>query len=165
GALRAATSSAGDFVVKYVEGGEPFGRLLPGARADIVLLRADPLADIHNISTVAGVVARGRWYSESRLREMRDSVARRTTPQREFARQFDSLVMQAKDPRRAADALRSFIRLNPGAIPLAELVWSGYGRLTFAKDPVASTEIREMETVAYPSSASARYDVARAYLL
>ncbi len=162
--LRAASKDAGDFVSRAVSPNERFGTLSPGARADVVLLRGDPTRDIRNVGRIAGVVARGRWYSEDRLRAMRDSVARRTAPQRRFVERFDSLIMQAKDPRRAADELRAFLRENPEARPLAELVWEGYGRLSFARDPVASTEIRELQTAAYPASFAAENSVGRAYL-
>lgn len=39
------------------------GAVREGERANLVLLDADPLADIQNISKVAGVFAQGRWLS------------------------------------------------------------------------------------------------------
>jgi imidazolonepropionase-like amidohydrolase len=163
--LRAAAANAGEFVASSGRGSERFGQLLPGMRADVVLLRGDPLVDIRNIREVGGVIARGRYYSPARLSAMRDSVAKRTTPQREFVVRFDSLIMKAKEPATAAQDLASFVAANPGSPPFAELVWSGYGRLTIAKDPQASLAIRELETQAYPYSASAVTDVARALLI
>ena len=38
------------------------GSVEPGKRADLILLDADPLADIHNIRTVRYVVAAGRMF-------------------------------------------------------------------------------------------------------
>jgi len=95
---------------------------------------------------------------------MRDSVARRVAPQRRFVERFDSLIIKAKDMRTAANELRAFVGENPGAKPFAELVWEGYGRLSIAKDPVASIEIREMQAAAYPTSVAAENSVGRAYL-
>lgn len=39
------------------------GAVRAGQRADLVLLDADPLADIHNVAKVAGVFAGGRWLA------------------------------------------------------------------------------------------------------
>jgi hypothetical protein len=47
-------------------GGE-FGVIAPGARADLLLLDADPLEDIGNLRRRAGVMARGLWFPESDL--------------------------------------------------------------------------------------------------
>jgi hypothetical protein len=43
------------------------GTLEPGKRADLVVLGADPLADIHNIRKVETVVARGKTYEPGAL--------------------------------------------------------------------------------------------------
>jgi imidazolonepropionase-like amidohydrolase len=40
---------------------EPSGTIAPGARADLVLLDANPLADIRNTRRIRGVVVRGQW--------------------------------------------------------------------------------------------------------
>jgi imidazolonepropionase-like amidohydrolase len=39
-----------------------FGAIAPGLSADLLLLTADPLADIRNTRAVERVVARGRVY-------------------------------------------------------------------------------------------------------
>jgi imidazolonepropionase-like amidohydrolase len=46
----------------------------PGKRADLVLLDADPLADIRNTRSISVVVSKGRVLSQERLAELR-SVA------------------------------------------------------------------------------------------
>ncbi|MGH8079344.1 MAG: amidohydrolase family protein, partial [Lysobacter sp.] len=43
------------------------GALREGERANLVLLDADPLADIQNVSKVAGVFAQGRWLSAAQI--------------------------------------------------------------------------------------------------
>lgn len=45
-----------------------FGTITPGARADLVLLDANPLADVANLSKRAGVMVRGRWVSAEEIR-------------------------------------------------------------------------------------------------
>jgi imidazolonepropionase-like amidohydrolase len=46
---------------------EAFGTVEAGRRADLVLLEADPLADIKNVWKRAGVVLAGRWLPASEL--------------------------------------------------------------------------------------------------
>ena len=41
-----------------------------GARADLVLLAANPLADIRNTERITGVVHGGRWLSRAALDTM-----------------------------------------------------------------------------------------------
>ena len=56
-ALRTATVNA----AAYFRQPGRFGVIEPGARADLVLLDGDPLADIANAKKIAGVMARGHW--------------------------------------------------------------------------------------------------------
>jgi Amidohydrolase family len=46
---------------------EQFGTVDVGKRADLILLDADPLADVHNMAKRAGVMLRGHWYSKHEL--------------------------------------------------------------------------------------------------
>jgi len=46
---------------------ESFGTIEVGRRADLLLLEADPLADIRNVWKRAGVVAAGRWFPAAEL--------------------------------------------------------------------------------------------------
>lgn len=68
-ALRAATANAGDFL------GVPSGTIAPGQRADLLLLRANPLSDVRNVSELDGVLLRGHWLPEKQLRSMLDNLA------------------------------------------------------------------------------------------
>lgn len=63
-ALSAATRNA----ARYLGREEEFGTVEVGRRADILLLEADPLADVAAVERVAGVMARGRWLDAGRLR-------------------------------------------------------------------------------------------------
>ena len=47
-----------------------FGTVAVGARADLLLLDADPLSEVANAGRRAGVMARGRWLARSQLRAM-----------------------------------------------------------------------------------------------
>jgi len=75
-ALRAATIDAGDFL-----GDAHDGRIAVGAHADLVLLDADPLADIHALDRITGVMVHGRWLAGSDLQQLHDNlVAEYKTP-------------------------------------------------------------------------------------
>ena len=77
-ALSAATRVAGEFVAATTTGRLPFGTIQSGQRADLLLLRADPLASIDAIREIEGVMTAGRWYPLARLGEemlaLRDSL-------------------------------------------------------------------------------------------
>ena len=52
------------------------GTVEEGKLADLVLLDADPLADIRNTQAIAGVVLKGRYYPRRDLDAMLERVAR-----------------------------------------------------------------------------------------
>lgn len=54
---------------------EAFGTVVEGARADLLLLEANPLADLRNLKRRAGVMLRGRWFPEVELQGMLKEVA------------------------------------------------------------------------------------------
>ena len=56
--------------------GRPIGVVAEGKRADLLLLDADPLADVANASRVAGVMVGGRWLSGETLRARLAEVER-----------------------------------------------------------------------------------------
>jgi imidazolonepropionase-like amidohydrolase len=70
-ALRTATSNA----ALALGAAGAFGIVVPGARADLLLLDANPLEDVANTERLAGVMVRGRWLDAPTLRRMRE-VAR-----------------------------------------------------------------------------------------
>ena len=49
-----------------------FGIVAPGARADLLLLDGNPLADVANTERIAGVMLRGRWLAAADLQRIRD---------------------------------------------------------------------------------------------
>jgi hypothetical protein len=55
------------------------GTVEKGKSADLVLLDADPLSDIHNTQKIAGVILRGRYYSRSDLDKLLAAAADRAT--------------------------------------------------------------------------------------
>lgn len=74
-ALGTATRTPGEFLRRHVAGAPRSGVIAPGARADLVLLSADPLDDIAHTRRIEGVVVRGRWFPLDELEALRDEHA------------------------------------------------------------------------------------------
>jgi imidazolonepropionase-like amidohydrolase len=70
-ALRAATSDPARFLGRENE----FGTIKMGRRADLILLSANPLDDITNLAKQVGVMVRGEWFEEARLRQRLDRLS------------------------------------------------------------------------------------------
>ncbi|MFC2038237.1 amidohydrolase family protein [Chloroflexota bacterium] len=60
---------------RYLDELDEFGTIGVGKRADLVLLKANPLEDITNTSQIEGVTVRGRWYGREDLDTMLEEVA------------------------------------------------------------------------------------------
>ncbi|HEY2797841.1 MAG TPA: amidohydrolase family protein [Thermoanaerobaculia bacterium] len=69
-ALRTATSDAAAMLRQEGE----FGTLRAGKRADILVLRRNPLEDVRSLREMAGVVVAGRWVPETERRRMIDTL-------------------------------------------------------------------------------------------
>jgi len=74
-AIEAATRNPGEYFAEILKGPRDFGTVEVGMRADLILLDANPLQSIANLSKRAGVMVRGRWLPESELRKMLDNIA------------------------------------------------------------------------------------------
>jgi hypothetical protein len=57
-------------VVKRMNGQDDFGTIVPGKRADLILLQQNPLEDVANIRKIHGVMTAGRWYDQMTIAEM-----------------------------------------------------------------------------------------------
>lgn len=62
-ALRAGTADA----ARCMGAEEDWGTLVPGRRADLILLEANPLEDVRNAARRVGVVLHGRWFPAEEL--------------------------------------------------------------------------------------------------
>lgn len=71
-ALRVATSGPAAYFGRTSE----FGSLEAGQAADLVMLDANPLVDIHNTQRIAGVMANGLWLNRSALDRLLREIAR-----------------------------------------------------------------------------------------
>jgi hypothetical protein len=55
---------------KMLHGMDSLGTVAPGKLADLILLDADPLADINNVTTIRAVVANGRYFDRTALDQL-----------------------------------------------------------------------------------------------
>jgi imidazolonepropionase-like amidohydrolase len=69
-ALRTATSGAAEFL----KASDKFGAITVGKRADLLLLAANPLEDITNTKKLDGVMVRGKFLPQPRLRAMLEAL-------------------------------------------------------------------------------------------
>jgi cytosine/adenosine deaminase-related metal-dependent hydrolase len=75
-ALAAATTVP----ARYIGAEREWGTLSRGKRADLVLLDADPLADIRNTSRISGVSIGGKWLERRALESMVEQARVRLNP-------------------------------------------------------------------------------------
>jgi imidazolonepropionase-like amidohydrolase len=71
--LATGTRSVG----QYFQRNDAIGTIAVGRRADLLLLDADPLADIANLQRIAGVMARGRWVPADEIETRLEAIAAR----------------------------------------------------------------------------------------
>ncbi|HYL09892.1 MAG TPA: amidohydrolase family protein [Candidatus Acidoferrales bacterium] len=72
-ALQAATLRPAEFLGRTAE----LGSVARGKRADLVLLSADPLADIHNTTQIQSVWLRGKYFDRAALDQLLAAAKRR----------------------------------------------------------------------------------------
>lgn len=61
--LKMATSNAGDFIRSQLFSPLDFGKIVPGFKADLVVLDENPLENLENLKRPLGVMLRGNWYT------------------------------------------------------------------------------------------------------
>jgi imidazolonepropionase-like amidohydrolase len=74
-AIEAATRNPAEYFAEVMKTRRDFGTVEAGLRADLILLDANPLQSVANLSKRAGVMVRGRWLPESELRQMLENIA------------------------------------------------------------------------------------------
>ena len=60
---------------EYFDATDEFGTVAVGRRADLILLTENPLDDIGNVARRAGVMLRGRWFSEDDIQGRLQDIA------------------------------------------------------------------------------------------
>jgi imidazolonepropionase-like amidohydrolase len=75
--LESGTRNVGRYAAEELKLDGRFGTVAVGQRADLVLLDANPLDDVGNLSRRAGVMVRGRWVSADEIRTGLEALAAR----------------------------------------------------------------------------------------
>ncbi|MGS1016000.1 amidohydrolase family protein [Allosphingosinicella humi] len=75
--LAAATRAPGAFIAAYKPGGASFGTVTTAARADLLLVEANPLEGLETLRRPLGVMAGGGWHDRAGLEAMLEVVADR----------------------------------------------------------------------------------------
>jgi cytosine/adenosine deaminase-related metal-dependent hydrolase len=75
--LKTGTVNVGRYTREVLGKPGNFGTIAAGQRADLVLLDANPLIDLANITKRSGVMARGRWFPAAELNAGLDAMANR----------------------------------------------------------------------------------------
>jgi hypothetical protein len=73
--LESGTKNVGRYVSESLKQDGSFGTISTGQWADLVLLDANPLADLANLTRRSGVVVRGRWVSAAEIQRGLDRIA------------------------------------------------------------------------------------------
>ncbi len=72
-ALSTATRAPGAFIHR-TKGGDPFGIVAPGHRADLILSEKNPLAALATLRTPMGVMVKGQWRDAAALKVLTDNI-------------------------------------------------------------------------------------------
>jgi imidazolonepropionase-like amidohydrolase len=75
--LESGTRNVGRYAAEELKLDGRFGTVTVGGRADLVLLDANPLDDLRNLTRRSGVMVRGRWLSADELRTGLEELAAR----------------------------------------------------------------------------------------
>lgn len=74
-ALLTATARPGAFMARSQPAGIPFGTVSVGARADLLLVAANPLQDLDTLAEPRGVMTAGRWHDAAALQHELERIA------------------------------------------------------------------------------------------
>jgi len=185
-ALRCATADA----AKLLRAEKDFGALRAGLRADILVLRRNPLEDVHSLHDMAGVMVHGRWIPEPERRRAIESLpnvyaAERIRLEGLFSTDPGALdaYLAANDPlgARSAAVLRDLVAqrgaapvtamlrkartANPASALVAEETINQLGYdLAGRKNGDDAIAIFRLNTEIYPASGNAYDSLAETYL-
>lgn len=185
-ALKAATVDAAFSLGKRDE----FGAVRAGQQADLLLLDANPLSDLKNLESPAGVVARGQWLSRDRLIRMQAEIKSDYEKERRagwailhqdpkradkffadndpFGGLSSSLIKRISVSEGTAGYRRFYARFKKSA-PKSEFISEsavndmGYWWLKTKNSPKQAVDIFALNTEEHPDSANAWDSLGEAY--
>jgi len=184
-ALRTATNN----VAQYLRQSAAFGTIETGKRADMVLLTANPLANIANTRGIAGVMVRGRWLDKTQLDHMLNEIqpnyererakvqamlVRNPAESGKYLENYDPLgrlaafaisdMAASEDITAVVGLLKTLRRTSPGAALVSEdsINNLGYGLMDHKLFPQAVAVLR-FNAEGFPRSANVWDSLADAY--
>lgn len=154
-ALSIGSRNAGEFVRRYIDEDARFGQVLPGYRADLVLLDANPLEDIRNARAVSGVAVNGRYFDRSELEQRRAGLKNRYAVLSALNEAVDA-ALDSQDAHSRIKDLVSAHRGDPEAQASIESRVNAAGYAAgFAGDLGRAEYLLELNTKLFPGSANA----------
>lgn len=123
-ALQTATSNAGVFLQEYTQADLKVGHIKVGYRADLLLLKDNPLKNIRATHNRKGVLLNGIWYDATELKEKLNTLASTFNEIRPVVDQFESAILQG-DYQKARQLWDDF-RENDREPLLAQHYWFFY---------------------------------------
>lgn len=155
-ALAAATVHNGDFLGTS----PPIGRIAVDGAADLLLLDADPLADVAAVRRIVGVMSHGTW----RTRAMLDALLAQR--QAGCAREAKlATLVNPESPRMLLDAVREASRLEAEGAPppIDEAFLTSVGQVYLsARLPQFAVEVLQRNVELFPQSPAAKRRLAEA---
>jgi imidazolonepropionase-like amidohydrolase len=73
--LKMATWNGGEFISRKLALGVPFGAIITGWRADLLLLGSNPLETPDHLEDIIGVMSAGRWKSSTWFSTRLETIA------------------------------------------------------------------------------------------
>ncbi|MDJ0653288.1 MAG: hypothetical protein QNJ40_03965 [Xanthomonadales bacterium] len=125
-ALAAATVHAGRLMRQLNPAYPVVGVVQTGARADLVLVRNNPLDDLDQLGDPAGVMLRGLWYDADRLGAIRNDLRRSNQQLDPKVRALETAVF-SRDMDEAARLFRQYRSEDPDVVLFAQYPFFFFG--------------------------------------
>ncbi len=160
-ALRTATADPGAWIGEHTGDQAPPGVVAAGRRADLLLLDADPLADLGALDAVRAVIARGRWIERAELAADVEQRAAAYAGERAPYERFKQLVEQRDFE--AAEALAA--EGDAGMLGESTVNRLGYYYLYRREDPQTAIALFALNTRVYPGSSNVWDSLGEGYMV
>jgi cytosine/adenosine deaminase-related metal-dependent hydrolase/predicted negative regulator of RcsB-dependent stress response len=158
-ALQTATRNAAEYLGQL----DSLGTIEPHKLADLVLLSANPLVDIHNTTAIEAVVSDGNYFSKADLTKMLSNVEAYAS--RKSISGAISITLKQKGIEAAVKRYQTLKETQPDEYDFSEAQLDSLGsELLEQKQYDRAIAIFKLNTEAYPQSAFSFDSLAGAYL-